>query len=70
MIPADQSQDLGAAVENVEEEELPDLALDYFQKLEDTFKTFAHGPITVDVLQNLAEQSIIAYQNIFKLSYF
>ena len=59
MIPMDQLQDLGAAAENVEEEELPDLAFDYFQRLEDTFKTFSEGPITIADLQDLVEQSMI-----------
>jgi len=59
VIPMDQLQDLDAAEGEDEEEDLPDLSLDYFQKLENTVATFAHGPITIDDLPDLAEQSII-----------
>jgi len=59
MIPLDQLQELGAAEDKEEEEELPDLSLDYFQELEDIFATFADGPSTIEDLPDLIEKSII-----------
>ncbi len=57
MIPLDQLQEVVAAEDD--EDDLPDLSLDYFQELEDIFATFADGPSTIEDLPDLIEKSII-----------